>query len=357
MKYACNDCKYDTNIKSHYTRHLNTPKHLERIQRTNINDNLSNSNIDKLNVTGNIIINNVVNENTSEPTPKLYKCKKCTFATKHKSSYFRHKSGCKDNGNSVDDDVNFKKIIQNFQDKLNEKDKILNEKDKIITEKDKVISQLKDDQNVYLKSLVKEAGMLVNKNTNLAIKSVSTLSYVIQNYPNAPALELVPESKYDEIAAPNCTIPITVVHYYRKKKLASYLGNYVVEFYKKEDPHLNSVWSSDVVRETFVYRELVGDKLDWIVDKVAKKIGKKIIDPMLSFIKQKLIVFNAEENKLSKNMKLSSGEMGIHVANNTDGMDITREIENDNLKHQILKYIAPFFYLNKALTFEAAEGD
>jgi hypothetical protein len=54
-------------------------------------------------------------------------------------------------------------------------------------------------------------------------------------------------------------------------------------------------------------------------------------------------------------MKLSVGEMGVHVKNNTDGMDIILSIENNTLKDQILKYIAPFFYLDKSLTYEPSE--
>jgi len=337
MTYKCDICNYSTDRLNNYSRHINSSKHKTKNEADDDSLHIENATSIHLVYTQSdpTVDQNQQNNLTNRNLEKEYECEICMFKTVHKSSYYRHKTKC-----IKADAYKSTKIIA-----LEQK-----------------IDSIKDEEIKYLKSLVNNAGLLAKQsnviakqNSDLAIKSMSALTYIIKTYPNAPALELVPDSKYEEMSAPNCDLATTIVHYYKKKRLHKYLGDYVVEFYKKEPPGENSVWTSDVVRETFIYRQMVGDELDWVVDKVAKKIGKKIIDPMLEYIKIKLKIYNEIENKLSKNMKLSVGEMGVHVKNNTDGMDIILSIENNTLKDQILKYIAPFFYLDKSLTYEPSE--
>jgi hypothetical protein len=331
MKHICKFCKYSTRDSSHFKRHLKSDKHKQNSPNENGVIDMDNINgLDMENVNENDIdVEEADAVDGDSAAIKKYVCADCGFATIYNPNYYRHKKLC----------------LQKQQEK-NTTDKIIKEiEDENNSKIYKVLYEKSMEENKYLRSLVNKAG-------TLATKSISAISYVMQNYPNAPALEIVDISKYEEMAAPNCSLATTIVHYYRKKKLHKYLGDYVVEFYKKDDPELNSVWASDVVRETFIYRQYVGDKLDWIVDKVAKKTGKKIIDPMLLYIRDVLKIYNAEENKLSKNMKLSTGEMGTHVRNNTDGMDVILLIENHTLKESILKYIAPYFYLDRTITLE-----
>jgi hypothetical protein len=216
---------------------------------------------------------------------------------------------------------------------------------KIIFEKDEEMKK-KDEEIKYFKAVAEKAGIIAEQNSKTAAKSVNALTFLMKNYTNAPALTQVPEIRYAEIADKKFGLCETVIHYYKEKRLSSYLGDCIVMFYKKDNPHDNSFWTSDLTRTTFYYRN---EELIWVIDKIAQRVGKKIIDPMLDYIRKKLVVYNEKENALSKKRNQSTLEMGLHVKNNTYGMDVIRLVEKGILKKNITKYISQYFHLDREL--------
>jgi ribosomal protein L37AE/L43A len=261
------------------------------------------------------------------PDKKKYKCDKCGKRYTDKSNMYRHQRS---------------EICKNFVENNSENSE--NSENSNNSQNFEMIQQLKKE-NEYLKTALKESGGVIKK-------TVGALAYVVKNYPNAPALELLEQPDYSVIKDNGFDMPTTLVHYYREKSLDKYLGDYVIEFYLSSDPENQPMWNTDVVRKTFVVRQVINNKTDWVVDKVAIKIGKTIIDPMLDYIKIGMKIYCDEENKQTRNMKQSVGEMGKHVLANADGMDIVRMIESGDLKNDIIRYIAPHFFLSRTKQLE-----
>ena len=68
-----------------------------------------------------------------------------------------------------------------------------------------------------------------------------------------------------------------MIHYYKKNKLDKHIGDFIVIQYKKKNPELQSIWSSDVDRLNYFIRELMNDtnqgepKIKVLVDKNINK--------------------------------------------------------------------------------------
>lgn len=289
MQFSCDVCNYETDTKYCYQKHLKTKKHSDNINKKHIN--------------------NKINE---------YNCQYCDNNFSTASSLARHHKSC----------VQKNKLIQ------------------VVTDKDKEIEHLKDkitmlqSENRNLKTLVTNAGSIIKT-------SVSTLSYVMKNYTDAPVLEPI---DYDVIQYNDkddgFDIITMIFHHHRKHSLAGYLGDFIVKSYKKDDPSQQSLWNSDAVRLTYVVREIINTKSDWSVDKKGVKTTTYIIDPFLEYIRSLLVDFN-DENRLENYLGDSVLRMKKRMEDLKSSAEIISDIKNKVLSEQVIKYIAPHFYLSK----------
>jgi len=306
MKYLCETCNYSTDTKFCYQKHLKTNKHNENVHHQ-------------------------LNYSPKPPqnSPKLSKneklkdiiCQFCNQKFTRACNLTRHKKICSENPT-----VNNTLALQ---------------------DKDKEIEHLKDkiemlqSENRNLKIIVTNAGSIIKT-------SVSTLSYVMQNYTDAPALK--PLNDYDTIQYNDkddeFDIMTMIFHHHRKRSLAGYLGDFIVKSYKKDDPSQQALWSSDAVRLTYVVREILNKKTDWSVDKGGIKTSSYIINPFLEYIKQLLVDFN-EENRLENHLNDNVLRMKQRMDDLNASAEIIANIKNKVLSEQLLKHIAPHFYLNK----------
>jgi len=291
MEFKCEMCNYETDVKYCYQKHLKTQKHELNANKTTINKKKN----------------------------KDHKCNYCDNNFTTPSSLARHHKSC----------IQKNKLIQ------------------VVCEKDKEIEHLKDkiemlqSENRNLKVLVTNAGSIIKT-------SVSTLSYVVQNYTNAPVLE--PLNDYDTIQYNDkddeFDIMTMIFHHHRKRSLAGYLGDFIVKSYKKDDPSQQALWSSDAVRLNYIVREIINKKTDWSVDKGGIKTTSYIIDPFLEYIRQLLVDFN-EDNRLENYLHDNVLRMKQRMDDLNASAEIISDIKNKVLTDQIIKYIAPHFYLSK----------
>ncbi|ARF12522.1 zinc finger protein [Klosneuvirus KNV1] len=93
-------------------------------------------------------------------------------------------------------------------------------------------------------------------------------------------------------------------------------------------------------------RELIDKKPDWLVDKKGVKTTKFIIDPLLEYIRQLMADF-IEENRLENFLHESDWRMRRRMDDLNVAGEICYNIKNKILSEQLLKHIAPHFYLNK----------
>lgn len=287
MKYECTSCNYSTNDKSNFNKHLNRKKcsHDTQLQ--------------------------VTTSQNPESTNEKFICKHCHSIFTRQSNLSKHVKTCAPNTALI-------KLKE-----LETKVEMLNK------------------QNRELKEYIK-----VSKPGNTY--NVSIKNYVKQNYPDAPPLEGMADYakiKYDSVENEyEEHFIFTVVYHYRHHALTGYLGDFIIKCYKKDDPSQQSVWNSDVSRLTYIIKELFANKDSvWNHDYKGVKVKKCIIDPLLKYIRdiinQYWIVSMENFNKLETVKLIELQEILVTL------QLIKTDIETGNLADNMIKYIAPHFYL------------
>lgn len=313
MKYICNFCEYETDRHFSYQKHLTTKKHAEKE-------------------------NELAYASRMHPVSisKIHKCLYCNTLFANAGNLARHKKSCSE-----------KEVLRTNHDKEIEDYKKENAYLKELHEKElehiKILNKQQQDEINHLKSLITNAGAVIKT-------SVSALSYVVQHYDKAPTLKQLKDYSFlqsiDEDSDDEFDLTQTIINNHIDKKLDSYVGDIIIGSYKKKDPTKQSLWNSDSVRLTYVIRELINKKPDWTVDKKGVKTTKYIIEPLLEYIRELMEIF-FENNKLEDYLGDSIVRMKRRIDNLEKASEICFNIKNNTLSEQILKYIAPYFYLPK----------
>jgi len=327
MKYICKSCNYETHDKSHFDRHKNTKKHEQNLHNINIKKNNEKLCIRNASDLHPLCIREEDNENNK------FECKYCGKIFSHHQNMYRHINyRCK----SKNDEPIVKKL-EIMIDNLEKQNKTLeNQNEKLI-------------------------GIVVN-NSETIKKSVSALSYVTKQYPNAPVIEELEYDKFDKITKSliydpknkkktNYSIEDVILFHFKKNNLPEVLGKAIVEEYKKTDPKNQSMWASDVSRLAFIVKSAIGKskqkKSKWITDKNGIHFSEMIIKPMFEIIKDKMKEY-VDKNKVSEADIRNDKTDGISVklSNIQLACELIRDINASKFEGKVLKYVAPYFNLN-----------
>lgn len=371
MKFTCNNCNYSTDDQSNFNKHKKSTKHIKKsIQVNKITNSDSKQTPEKLPKDSPKLLNtnkkilDSDNQNTSQTKKSKYKCPNCDIEFSKSCNLSRHIKNCKIK--------NIKEIEKEFEVKLREKDyenklKLLEEKlNSYETEKTNLISKynileskcnLLENENDFHKQLINAAGGMLQK-------SMNTMSFLLLNYDNAPQLKALPD--YSILSKDTETLIKDLIHYYNKGSFDKFLGDFIVKQYKKNDPELQALWSSDTDRLNYFIRELVkhkklhditdkseikkilsnnSDKSKWIMDKKGIKVSNYIIEPLLEYIQKIGIDYLDSINKNINNLSPKQTNKLIYDMQAIG--EINSGIKNKSLAKDINKYIAPHFYLNK----------
>lgn len=292
MSFKCIACNYIANNKFNYDRHIKSIKHLDKInEESNIQNN---------------------------------KCEFCGVIFTRTCNLSRHMNTC-----------NKKKTMDREYENI-----------KMILEKNDQIINAKDDTIAIQKAEIAHLKSIVNSAENIVKTSISSMAYVIKNYTEAPALEIMTE--YEELNKDNNNEKFvrTLIYEYKNRHLDAYIGDFIIKIYKKEDPAQQSIWNSDTNRLTYAIRNIIANnKTDWKIDKKGIKVNELIIAPIVNYIDEEVRYFVS-------NMKIdyesvSQIKDGIEVVNITSA--ILKIIELHALNKDISRYIAPYFYIDKTV--------
>jgi len=353
MPYECIACKYKTNKSSNYTKHTEGTKHKKLIVAWEESKKL------KQQVDQQILEHpKQINENTCEYCNKLFT---------HSKALIVHHKTCKDiknMQNQYENKINELQLKYESEIKLKDSiiismEKALVGKDETIASKDETIKILKDQfaqinaEFIYLKSNVNISVTILNK-------SVSTLQYLINNYKTSPPFKIMDDissiqnngGDYDN-DAPDNNDPVTnntlfvenLIFKYKHNLLVKYLGDYIIKKYKKNDPSQQSVWNSDVSRLSYIIRHKINDdNVEWRTDKKGKVTEQIAIDPLLQYIETSIIEFYA-----SPNMQMNPKDTSYDTLHEKVGnvAEMQRYVQEKMISVDIIKYIAPHFYLTK----------
>ncbi len=341
MKYDCACCNYKTNCRNSWYVHKKSQKHITNSTNTN-NGNINQNQIDSL-------IHKSENDILKEKLRSIENEKNIILnqLTETKNQLIDAKNQYEERLNETKN--KFGCIIDQYEERL------IESRDHIETLK---------YENRFQKQLINSAGGIIQR-------SMNTMSYLLLNYNNAPVLTHLPD--YSIVSKNVDTFVNDLIFYHKKNKLDKHIGDFIVQQYKKSNPELQSLWSSDVDRLNYFIRELINDKnkgetkaitivgkskniknvknnndmqLQWAVDKKGLKVTEYIIDPLLNYIHEinsnYLRRKNEEINErfnIQNDMKLLEDLQVVATIN--------CEIKNKSLSKSINKYIAPHFYLEK----------
>jgi len=365
MKYACNLCNYKTNDRRLWYSHRNSQKHIKNITQL---DNSTDKTMTKKSEDNPNLIRSKSLTMTAE---KEHICEHCHELFTLKSNLSRHLKYCKKNKyNLLQDEYEKYKQEKELEIRINKDNLNLKHENDILKEKLKSseseklalqkqyethIETLKNE-NKFQKQLIESAGGMIKK-------SMNTMSYLLLNYNEAPQLKAL--NDYSIISKNTNTLIENLIHYHKKGKFDKYLGDFLVQQYKKDDPKLQTLWSSDSERLNYFIRELINNnsqqnkdlkhsdvllnkskkELSWFIDKKGLKVKKNIIDPLLEYIYDIGVKYLNEKNKEIEHLDTENATK--LVFNMQEIGQINHDIRNNTVSNNINKYIAPHFYLNK----------
>src|SRR3990167_4946963 len=133
---------------------------------------------------------------------------------------------------------------------------------------------------------------------------MGTFKYVNAHYSNAPNIAKLTHDKMDQLLLDNVghvEVGDALILKYDYDKLDIFLGDLIIETYKTKDPSDQSLWSSDVVRLSYVVKTLIDKQSQWIVDKKGIHVLEHVIQPLLTYIEKNYLVKYQTELHKSKN--------------------------------------------------------
>ena len=293
MKYNCDHCNYETGIKSNFTRHEKSVAHCQKIKLLSL-------------------------ELSSKK--KNHKCK-CGAAFSHKSGLSRHGKSC----NKLDEVQELKEQVA-------------------------ALVETNNDVTALLKEILNN-NVILSSNQTINNYNVSIKNYVQSNYPNAPAL--IAPADYAKLKYKNQDLDDALLYHHENKSLHKFLGDFIVNYYKKDKPEDQSVWASDVSRLTYVIKESLAEKKSiWNSDPKGLKTKKMIIQPMLDHINKCLDDYWDNQVNDDKYFKKGNRQIDVDSLNKRQNRlnrvyEIRNDIETGVLANEIIKHIASYLHLDE----------
>jgi len=355
MHYKCYLCDFETIRLSNFTRHMESKKHIK--------NNLASLNVDKKTVEK--ILSN----------DKLT-CANCGATFMHRQGLYKHKKeNCKNTFNKLTPDkdiecysstsgissdtnldneisIKSKKVIKSAKyDKSRKSGTIIIDKD-VLAEKDNEIKELKKQNEKLVDALSKNADTF-NKTADTSNKSISIMKFAIKNFANAPPIKQLPKKEimkmitYEEKTntSKRPTVEILLFHFLQKR-LYKFVGDIILNFYKKASPEEQSVWNADVARLSFIVKQVIGEdgESEWVSDKSGIKVSTIIINPLYDIIKEMMINYvETSDEIINENSDTNDGKILDLLKNMTIANDVIKFINLNDVQQDTLKYIAPYF--------------
>ena len=316
--YECTICKFLSSNKKDYNRHLITKKHI-----INTNSLKKELHVPVKNNTPILLPKTPQNSAKLKKTQQNHKyiCEYCKNIFTRSNNLTRHLKICANKDNEI---IKLKSKLEQFEkDNCEQYEKI-----KFITA-----------ENNYHKQMLNEAGGIVKK-------SVSALTYIMNNYGSAPTIEMLDVDDLEDLEQNNKKLVEDVLSAHRHKTIDKYLGDSIKILYKKDKPENQSVWSTDTSRLTYLIKELmVNNSSNWVIDKKGTKTKEYLIDPLLEHIKN--IVINYQKN--SANMIVNAANMEYILETNKQISKLINDIDDGLVGNLLLKYISSHLFFNEKL--------
>jgi hypothetical protein len=277
----------------------------------------------------------------------------CNYMTSRLSDITRHNASKSHKIKCYDVEQNLLKDSLNDIGEIERMKLEINSLKRELSMKDETIKLLTEDKQHY-KSIV----TTVNANNT---QSLNTINFLATHRNSAPPLEeLTTQTAQLCLEYDNDDLINLCISHQRENVLHTFIGNIIVNCYKKEDPKDQSIWNSDVSRLTFIIRDKVKDinilakgknktkyVNKWIHDKKGVAVNKRVITPILKFLRNTLDNYSKTHGKNICNLiqtdpyKYAEEAEKIGYANK-----IISTIASGKLARRISTHIGAQFQLN-----------
>jgi len=331
MKYECKNCNYITTDKSNYNKHIDTKVH--SIKSVHANKNKIKAPLMELQLPDATSL-----APSMEPNDKKFTCKYCNNSFSKSSNLNRHLKICKSKETEIRE-IELKELkseVIEIKTQLNKYEHMQKE----------LMDYVKNNPSNH--ALIPHQS---NQNShNNTIYNISVKNYVQQNYPNAPALIGMTDYArltHDESGKENKDEFVdTLVYEHKNATLHKYLGDFIVGYYKKDNPSEQSMWTSDTSRLTYIIKELLFNKKSiWNHDYKGIKTKNCIINPLLQHIKKYLDEYWINHLDHFKTTNLKNLNQADAIYRNI--YNIKKNVDSGMLSNDIIRYMAPHFYMDK----------
>ena len=330
MKH-CEFCNYSTQFSHCWDKHIKTKKHQDNKKKLKkFDSDIKKIDSDKNNIlrqneflTAEVERYKIMTEQENKYLSELLKTRNLELED-YKFKFLESKSEIKFLESQQEKDLQIINDLKEKVEKVLQENKDLKEKIDILKDRElqllhKHIETLNQQNNVN-SDCIKSSNKFINK-------SLDVISHITSTFKDAPALQ--PLNDYSLIF-PNIRNTMKDIAYHKNKNIIDkYVGGIIMREYIKEDPSIQSSWTTDYSRSTFTIKQAT-----WITDRGGIHMKDKIIKPMLCYIRR-------------------MGHEYIEQEGNTDDLEKMRElidirevmakIDRDELADPINRYIAPYF--------------
>ena len=200
--------------------------------------------------------------------------------------------------------------------------------------------KFQERETEHYKSELEYYKNLLNQTGSILKGSVSTLTYVMSNYENAPVLMPIKGEQLNELETDKVKFCRLLISKYKDKTLKSFFGNFIIKLKKTENPQDQSLWNTDTNRLTFLIRSFMLDKTPkWMVDKDGRKTLDSLIIPLLNETNKLLTEYFYSNCQIKPNKTPIDYEYMMHEQNAIS--DIVTKIKDGTIANEILKFISP----------------
>lgn len=331
-KYNCKVCAFYTDRKGDFTRHEASDKHKKRITQQYVD--IMEKSKSSLQYSTSSKIHNSLNTVRVEDKPT---CSYCKVKFTYSKNLMRHIPVCP---MKIDYIEKYREIMarnKELEEELKDlryeydytKDLLIDSKTELADSKDEIVHSLissKPNPNLY--------SFVVDKFQ----KTKPLVEIDISEVPELKFLKEILDEKDGELEL--CEV---LQHHVLHETSGNFFGDFVVDSYIESDKSKQQFFNTDAARLNYLVRDSINDVPKWRIDKSGIILAKKIITPILDYIKKHLVKYGTKYFDMTTKKYKYDTVMG----RNYRLLKLTNEIDNGKLTKKILRYIAPYFKMDK----------
>jgi hypothetical protein len=230
--------------------------------------------------------------------------------------------------------------------------KIYDVKDKqieIIEQSKIFVTEAKEKELARMENVMKTCGKITEKSVD---GICNALTFANSKFTSAPILTKI--CKFDFVDDYECVDEL--LHYHAENTMYVYIGDIIVNLYKKEKAGDQSFWNTDSSRLGYIIRQKVDTKILWGKDVNADRITNFVIMPIIEFLiecvddrKDEVSKFIKKNSDCPKHSKMF--ERIIKKEAMCKNLIFTKSSLLDiKLSKNIIKYITPKFNISAQMS-------